>query len=307
MLTMTTLENTMKTLSRLQKAAGLLLCGGATLIMQPVVNAAAGGDITAVSSRVSDDYIRTKLADGSFQVETYTFGQGGFWAGSQHDDTIDKLNFTDVARVIAVPLAGQNYLSAKDQNQAKLLIMVYWGTTTGIGNVSSSVAYQNLQSANATAMALKDATSENAATSALLLATMENRLRDKDDVRNARLLGYDSEGLIGTDYGRRLLISGALHRKAEDLVEEIEDNRYFVVLMAYDFQLLWKEKKHKLLWETRFSVREHRNDFGKVLPDMAQYASKYFGQDSHGLLRRSLPEGHVTLGNLRVIEVVSEK
>jgi len=38
-----------------------------------------------------------------------------------------------------------------------------------------------------------------------------------------------------------------------------------VVLMAYDFQLLWKEKKHKLLWETRFSIRQRHNDFDRQL------------------------------------------
>ena len=302
-------------LCRLLKAAGLLLCCGAPLVVPPVVHAAAGGDITAVSARVSDDYVRTKLADGSFQVETYTFGQGGFWVGNQPDDTIDNLRFADVARTIARPLAGQNYRPATDPRRTKQLIMVYWGTTTGAGDPQNSFAYQNLQTANATAMALhgipmigpeQRIAAQGALDSALLVAAMSDRVRDKANWQNARMLGYDSEGVIGTDYGRWLLRT-ALRRKTADLVEEIEDNRYFVVLMAYDFQLLCKEKKHKLLWETRFSIRERRNDFGQVLPDMAQYASKYFGQDSHGLLRKPLPEGHVTLGKLEVGEVVPEK
>ena len=76
--------------------------------------------------------------------------------------------------------------------------------------------------------------------------------------------------------------------------------------MAYDFQLLWKEKKHKLLWETRFSVRENRNDFGKALPAMSQYASRYFGQDTHGLIRRPLQE-NINLGELRILGIEPEK
>jgi hypothetical protein len=31
---------------------------------------------------------------------------------------------------------------------------------------------------------------------------------------------------------------------------------------------------------------------------MAQYASKYFGQDSHGLVRRDVPLGRVDIGRM---------
>jgi hypothetical protein len=66
--------------------------------------------------------------------------------------------------------------------------------------------------------------------------------------------------------------------------------------MAYDFQKLWKQKQHKLVWETRFSVRQRDTDFAKVLPAMTRYASQYFGKDTFGLLRRPLPEGDVEIG-----------
>jgi hypothetical protein len=34
-----------------------------------------------------------------------------------------------VAQTIAVPLASQNYVPAKDPKSTRLMIMVYWGTT----------------------------------------------------------------------------------------------------------------------------------------------------------------------------------
>ncbi len=281
----------------LKKTAGLSFCCSLALMIAPTVRAASDGEITAVSSRVSDDYVRTKLQDKSFPAETYAFGQGGYWAGPAQDDTIDNLKFIDVAHTIAGPLARQNYLPATNPNQTKLLIMVYWGTTTGIGAASSSVAYQNAQASNRSG-------TPNEQESAMLMIALENRRRDQANLKNAQMLGYDSEGLIGTDYGRQMLTT-ARHLKVEDLTGEIEDNRYFVVLMAYDFQLLRKEKKHKLLWETRFSIRENRNDFGKTLSEMAQYASRYFGQDSHGLIRK--PIEHVDLGELKILGVEPEK
>ncbi len=77
--------------------------------------------------------------------------------------------------------------------------------------------------------------------------------------------------------------------------------------MAYDFQLLAKEKKHKLLWETRFSIRQRGSNFDEQLEAMTKYASKYFGQDSHGLQRKSMPFGTVRLDELKILGDVPGK
>jgi hypothetical protein len=287
--------------------------------------------ITAVASRVSEDYVRAKLPDGTFQPESYAFGEGGKWGGEISDPTIDKLHFTDVARVIALPLAGQKYIGASDPKTTKLLIMVYWGTTAVPPPISSSVAYENLSSIQAKiaqSQGLARAVTAGAAgkgsgyhpsdpnqgvsdsqmdelTSAMAMLNLVNRQRDLTDFKNAAMLGYDSTGMIGTDYGLELRRTPLKYRR-DELISEIEENRYFVVLMAYDFQLMWKEKKHKLLWETRFSISERRNQFDKALPVMADYASKYFGKDSKGLLRTRVPEGRVDIGETKTLGEVEE-
>ena len=115
------------------------------------------------------------------------------------------------------------------------------------------------------------------------------------------MLGYDAEGIIGTDYGRGLRVT-ALHLKWDDLSEEIEENRYFVVLMAYDFQLMWKEKKHKLLWETRYSIRQRGNNFDQQLAAMTQSASNYFGLESHGLIRKPQRQESIKLDEIKILD-----
>jgi hypothetical protein len=299
-----------------------LLAGFATLLdAQPQPTPAAGDGIvgvTAVCSRVSNDYVRTKLPDGTFQTEYYAFGEGGNWGGEMKDATIDKLRFPYVAHVIATPLASQGYLPATDSAKTRLVIMVYWGTTAVPEPSANSIAYEQFSDAQAAIVNAPTAT--NAASSlqlasnsaaetemneAMAMIDLGNSLRDRLDYKNARMLGYDSEGLIGTDYGNNLKGAFALNRN--DLISEIEENRYFVVLMAYDFQLMWKQKKHKLLWETRFSINERHNQFGKALPVMAQYASRYFGQDSNGLLRARVPEGRVNIGEVKSLGEVPEK
>jgi hypothetical protein len=306
--------------------SGLLACCALLLLTGRAASADdAVEGVTAVASKVSRDYVRAKLPNGSFQPEAYAFGEGGNWGGELRDLTIDRLKFVDVAKVIAAPLASQKYLPATDPRDTRLLIMVYWGTTAvpepysdsmaydqfsmasqGLGTPkvdSSSKGYHALSSGNTrTGGGGGDADAKWSA--AAIMLTMVNRARDRMDFSNALMLGYDSPGLIGTEQGNYAR-GTAFGVDRDDLYTEIEENRYFVVLMAYDFQLLWKEKKHKLLWETRFSISERHNRFDKALPVMARYASQYFGQDSNGLLRTRVPEGKVEVKEPTLIEFLS--
>ncbi len=246
-------------------AAALLL----GLFAVPASRAVEGAEgITAVSSQASKDYVRERLPDGAFKPEGYAFGRGGSYGGPFPDATIDSLEFRDIAHVIAAPLAARGYLPSMDPDKTRLLIMVYWGTTV---------------------VPDPDPAHE------------PNVVRDRLDRQNAALLGYDADGLIGTEYAAGLELT-ALRQRARDQRTEIEFNRYFVVLMAYDFQLLWHHKQHKLLWETRFSLNQRDNNFTKALPVMAHYASRYFGEDSGGLVRTAVPRGHVDIGLPTVIE-----
>lgn len=286
---------------------GLLLFGGSLLLSAPLHAAPinADGELVAVSSRVSTDYVRAKLPNGSFQPETYTFGKGGYWSGEARDPTIDQLDFMSIARTIAGPLEAQGYIPGHDPKATKLLIMVYWGTTRAPEHASGSIAYQNVQTATealarASTPADKERRNEEFS-SAMAMAALENHARDQVNAKNAAMLGYDSwwESTQGFE-------NGAFSSRRQDMMDELEGNRYFVVLMAYDFQLMWKEKKHKLLWETRYSISEHRNEFDKQLAAMSQEASKYFGRDSHGLVHKEAT-GTVDLGDLKIIGVEPEK
>jgi len=290
---------------------------GAALASTP----APAEEIEAVSSRTSSDYLRKKLPDGSFEPESYAFAKGGFWSGDRSDKTIDKMGFTEVAETIAGPLASQNFIPAKDPKTTKLMIMVYWGTTIAPEHASESPVYENMKDASQrlnqiwpssqqhdamgnSKLPPPGASSEYAAlTNAIAAVQAENRLRDNLNRRNASMLGYDS--WWDTTYNAPA--GSAQELRKHDMIEELEQDRYFVVLMAYDFQMMWKDKKPKLLWETRFSVSEHHNEFDKHLAAMTAYASQYFGQDSHGLEHRPIPEGRVDVGDLRNLGSVPEK
>jgi hypothetical protein len=258
-------------------------------------------------SRVSKEYVRSRLPDGTFLTEYYAFGEGGSWDGGIKDPSIDNVKFRDVASVVAAPLASQDYVPTKDAGKTKLLIMVYWGTTEVPAPPDSDPLYQTYYHLMAEAALITDiGAKDNLISEALHLLSIANHRRDLLDYKNAGMLGYNATGLIGTEYGRYLSHT-ALGVKQRDEVSEIEENRYFVVLMAYDFQLIWKQKKHKLLWETRFSINERHNEFDKALPVMAAYASRYFGQDSGGLLRTPVRDGRVEIGETKSLGEVPGK
>jgi hypothetical protein len=267
-----------------------LACGVALALPPVSGDFESGNTTTAVFSGVSEDYGRNKLPDGSFQHESYGFGRGGYFGSSSRDSTIDSESFMEIARVVARPLLEKNFIPTRDPKTAKLLIMVYWGATSGtLDPASGNFEYEREDMPNTANRSLE------------LLGPISFQ-GGLVDLQNAMILGYAGE--IATTHPRLGLIHNV---KRDDLIDDIEHNRYFVVLMAYDFQALWKEKKHKLLWETRFSIREQGNDFRKMLPSMAKYASQYFGQDSHGLVRRAIPEGNVEIGIPRTLGVDADK
>ncbi|HEY3757089.1 MAG TPA: hypothetical protein VGL42_13135 [Opitutaceae bacterium] len=231
------------------------------------------GDLegVGVSSRTSSDYHRARLSNGRVAPETYVVGRGGYDEGAAKDRSIDAVRFGFLLKNLAEPLGEQGYFPAKDQKSANLLFMVYWGAT------NPSPIWE----------AGRDGNVENG---------LRSSLRWHVNARTASLLGYDSwwdstERFVGTpfDFWR------------EDLYQELEDARYFVVVMAYDFPMLRARKQAKLVWETRYSLRTRGHYFNESLAMMTREAMPYFGRDSRGLLHKDIPLGRVEVGQPRVV------
>jgi len=264
-------------------------------------------EITAVLATVHNGYGRSKQTDGTFKPETFAFGEGGFTGTPIKDKSVDEQSFRKIAEVIAPSLTRLGYVSSHEPGKTNLLIMVYWGTT---GTDQSASGGYNIGAASIPPpppppqvistgrggvivvqtpppprppSSNPDQAAYDAASSA------QNRKRDQENSRNAQLLGYDEE------LARSSLQEQSRHHL--DLVDEVEDTRYFVILRAYDFQTIWKEKKQKLLWEVRYSIRAHGHLFDEALASMTNMASRYFGQESKGLVRKPVPVGRVDLGD----------
>ena len=251
---------------------GLLLSLGFLSVLCAGAGAAEVRGFAMVSAHTYEGYTRTIQADGSYVPETYAFGNGGRWDIAMVDKTIDDLSFIEIGRTIAGPLADQGYLPAKDPRSTKLLIVVYWGTSSG--------------SAEAPQFKIPTMTGNY----------VVGAMAEVNDTLNARMLGFEMPNR-----------ADSFKHDPLNLLEEVEANRYFVGLVAYDFQALWRHKVRKVLWVTRYSIREHRNQFDVALPEMTKYAAQFFGQDSHGFVARKLPEGHVDVGPSKILGTEGER
>lgn len=304
---------------------GLLFLGCVVLFSS--AQASPDDAVVTVYSSIHNGYTRNALSDGSVKPETYAFGEGGQYTTEHKDPSIDHLKFSEIARTIAPSLASQNYLpcNTSDPKHTDLLIVIYWGTTLGTDNSSSSAEYQIAHDLtplpqrppppppnglNDTGWVSDPSTSgrasefeqmyairmanESAMEQSILITGAGNRQRDLKNLQNAAILGYLPE-IERTNVHQHT----ALRAHRQDIIDDVEESRYYVVLVAYDFPSLLQHKPRKLLWTTRFSIRERHNDFGEQLPSMAKLASTYFGQASSGLIRRPIREGRVELGELK--------
>ena len=291
-----------------------------------------------MSSTAFKGYKRLKLPDGSFQPEYYSFGNGGKWSGTLSDETIDNLGFMDIARIVEDPLAKQNYLPAKDPKNTGLVIMLYWGTTQVAEPIRDSAAYIEYadirsQISGEPLPSLPNKYVPTVSTTGSLIGAMNSPPNGTDS--EMAELGADSVTMLNMEeraadphrasrtprcwatttltvwvrwspptVENRWGAPRSAQRGQPASGAEVESPRYFVVLMAYDFRLMWKEKKHKLLWETRFSINQPHNDFTKALPAMANFAGSYFGRNSHGLIREKLRVGNVEVGEPTLVELL---
>jgi hypothetical protein len=273
---------------------------------------------TSVSSRVAPEYQRKVLPNGMPEKELYALSNGGMAAGTTSDSSVEKVSFPVIAGVVAEHLGRQNYFLAPDSKSAQLLLVIQWGRTiphngvnyassiNAAGSAMSAMQFQQQQvtrppepgsSGGASGVTPDTTGASSALDGALMLMQMEDQTRQRSNEQNARLLGYVDA--INDADGIARYAGGGDHFK--ELVDDIEEPRYYVLVRAYEFRAAVEKRESKLLWVTRISVAADDEDFDQSLRAMVARAAPYFGRPTGKLIRDF--EGKVELGEASVIEV----
>lgn len=251
----------------------------------------------AVSSTAVADYVRPADPAGGPRPETYVFAEGKFFGGGTVDGGLDRTTFADITRTLALNLAKQNYFPAGNAATADLLIMVHWGTTIIYEDPQRQFTLEAAQAASAAFSAAQEAggMADPSALNFELGAMATARAGVEDAVRrNAILLGYARV----LDRERRALQPTAIETT---MVNELNEERYFIIVMAYDNKVRTKDHKSKLLWVTRLSVRSPGNNFVEALPTLAQVGADVYGRQLDDLVRVKTRLGTVKLHELEIL------
>jgi hypothetical protein len=236
--------------------------------------------------------------------------------GTTRDSSMEKVGYPEVAGVLARYLARQQYYLAEKAKDADLLIAVYWGTTIPFHDANYDKAVDGLANAldgaaparslgermNNPAPAQSLAPPDNTGNMEFALARMEmeNRQRDSRNKHNAEILGY-----IESINDRRDMLPWADVGDVERaLVADVEEERYYIVVRAYDFKALQRDGKQVVRWTTRISIGTRGTGFDERMAQMVAAAAGAFGQEQ-GLRRRFYGDPRVELGDVEYLGVAT--
>lgn len=261
---------------------------------------AASVESVAISSTAAPTYVRATDAQGKPAPETYIFMQGHYLGGTAADASETKMNFATITKYLALNLAKQNYFPTKEVAAAHVIITVHWGTTQ-IYEDPRGKEYLTEQ-LNRELASVNEAVAEGgmADTGGINQALSEGQStvqsQDGAIARNAALLGYDRA--LSKEKRKMMPTSEELTMSVE-----LNEERYFVILMAYDYQHMRREKKPKLLWVTRLSLRSPGNNFTEAMPTLALAGADIYGRQLNGLVRVKVPVqgGQVKLHDLEIL------
>jgi hypothetical protein len=74
--------------------------------------------------------------------------------------------------------------------------------------------------------------------------------------------------------------------RLDEVLAELSQERYYIVLAAYDAHELRRRGRQVLLWETRLSFNAEGKAFADRYPAMLTAAARHFGQNTPASLTR---------------------
>ena len=286
---------------------------------------------TAVYSWADEGYRREMQPNGRPAREYYAISNGGAMPGTVRDRAIEAVPFPDVAGKLAQHLGRQNYFLAPDSRAASLLLVVHWGTTAPftdsnerfmMDRASSLIGQMNVSHppgrfggifgldgmpAVQRGIGPESSTPSESGTEymrgevegSLQELKMFQEMRQQALLPTAQLLGYVSAVDEANDTLRYLHASNF-----NELIGEVSDPRYYIIVSAYDFRRAVEHNDRKLLWQTRISITSRGVRFSDHFGDMLASGVRYYGKDSRGqLVRRHLRDVRVDIGEATVVRI----
>jgi len=262
-----------------------------------------------IDSEASTTYNEVKENDSGAKYETYVFIKGNFYDGDFADKSLRTASFEEVAATLAENMKQRNYYPSSSPSEGDLLIVVHYGTTSVEPDLEELFMLDSTDPYAQGETGIGGFYSEGSEEEPGF-----SEVYSDDYVDLADLSDFGANNTAQhqqTMRNNRLGISKVLNRKnitateEFDLRVEMQDERYFIILMAYDYEKLRLEKERELLWTTRFSVPSIGTNFEDAYPALARAASAYYGTSLEKYAKTSthFGTGTVEIGTLETVGV----
>ncbi len=287
-----------------------LLVGWSALGLSLLTTTGRASNIVTLRTWADPGYSAGKAAKPGSGKETYVVVEGEYFDGGYWDPSISRQSLSDILTFLAPTLTKQGYFPAPDAKSADELLVVHWGTT--IGNINDYEKIENtlpvsdsfhregvdhMMDSSDPNVAAEDHASDAQfdAFQAAYLARQASHVMQSSTAES--LLGY-TMALIRE---RRKMAPTELLRTLE---ANMHEDRYFVILQAYDFRQMRQGGARKLLWSVHMSIRSPGMSFTLALPRMGQVASEFYGQNNDDVVTGTFVPGKtatVEIGPLTVL------
>ncbi len=133
---------------------------------------------------------------------------------------------------------------------------------------------------------------------------MNPQIDENPDPDNPQKTFWNQREMLALVAGNTLKNVGQFGFEREDILQAAQDERYFVIVSAYDFKAA-TEKKKVLLWRAKMSTPSNRVSLAEVLPSMITAGGPRFGRETklpESVTAAIAKEGKVEIGTPTVVK-----
>jgi len=257
-----------------------------------------------VDSEASSIYNEHKESENGETYETYVFIKGNFYGGDISDKSLRNVTFEELVGTIGDSMKQRNFYPSASADQGDLLVVVHYGLMSvpqDLGDLfqldmDDPYGEQPFDEDD------EEGDEEQIVQDPLINDTYFNDLKRLTELSHNNQAGMSN---IKLGIGRALKRRNITTAEEFDLRAELEAERYFIILMAYDYKKLRSTKKQELLWTTRFSVPSLGTNFEDAYPALARAASSYYGSnlDKYATTSTHFGTGSVDIRTLKTVGI----
>ena len=260
-------------------------------------------NFVSVKAWASEEYLKERARNPDSRIQTYQFMEGKRYMGKSVDAGAQEMTFVEIATDLAQHLAKQNFYPDPVLGEGDLLLVVNYGETDFEEDMMEILGIHNEESVLGQDVSQVDVSSASAADVTALFDAI-------DTIAGTSSLtdGFNSGNSMTRKEKAWMLGIDDISEKPDHLnsnyeyEEMLKEARYFVVVLAYDYQLLTKTGEKKLLWSTRYNIRSAGQSYEAAIKDMNLIAGDFFGKNFKKLTRKRQDDNsRVEMGEIEVI------